>query len=426
MTMIDFRGLEDWKAFERLTADVLEAEGFRIIREPSVDKSGVDILAEETLASHSGAIQQIRWFVQCKHYSGSRKSVGRKEVEEILYAFSARAEHGLLIATDTAVTEEAARVLERATKSDQCVHLVKVWNRRELENRLLRHPGILRKYGLKPPNDSGRVVPFAGIRLLGRKILVVSDGSPFAYQLFTMLNAATDGVSLITVWQYNSPDRAEMLFRDTLATTFDLVVFFLGDSFGFPVPRVLTEKVLSTAEAGGAVLLFPFFAWALDQGWYKRLGPVMPVRLAKEPRRDQLRLKTSRIMSSGDLSPLNNESFVENQYVTVSAKGGHAALAGLPGEFELIHSFEFVELTPNAESLLSDTMGNPLLIQNMQYDSPVLYMNSCMHNCLTRSPLLSPFEQSAGYSRLVENVVLWSLRGSSNQPLQTDRPAASR
>lgn len=409
MATIDFKRLDDWKAFERLTADILEAEGFRVISEPSVDRSGVDIVAEEVLASHAGATRVVRWFVQCKHYAGSGQSIGRKELEEIVYCFNARTEEGLLIVTDTDIGETAGQSLDRYLEGMGRGKLAKVWNRRELENRLLRHPIYLEKYdiGSQPSPQNKSVLEHAG--LFSKRILIISDSSPLSYQLFSLLNKFCAAVHFMTVWQYQALDRSELLFGDILGLGHDLILFFLGDSFGFPIPNVLRQMLVTSAAAGQPLIMFPFFAWALDQGLYSELEHIIPVRLAKAPRRDQLWLKASRIISRGDLSPLNNESFVENQYVTVKAGSTHPVLAGLPEEFQFIHSFEFLDLKAGASSLLSDTMGNPLLVANDAFDQPVMYMNSCMHNCLTRSPILSPFEVSSGYARLIENTILWTL-----------------
>ena len=362
MANIDFTQLDDWKAFERLTSDLLEAEGFRIVSEPSVDRSGVDILAEEVLASHSGATQIVRWFVQCKHYAESGKSIGRKEVEEILYCFNPRPEGGLLIVIDTDVGEEADRVIKNYSQGKGQDRLIKVWNRRELENRLVRHPILLKKYRLGKRESPVRITAFEGADLRSKKILIVSDSSAFSYQLFSLLNDFCETVHLITVWQYQSAGRSQLLFDDLLELKHDLVILFLGDSFAFPLPDGLRQKLIRTAKSGGSLLMFPFLAWALAQGFYPELESIVPVRLAAEPRRDQLWLKSSRIISSGDLSALNDESFIENQYVTVAATGRHSILTGLPKDFGFIHSFEFVELKEDASPVLSDTMGNPILV----------------------------------------------------------------
>lgn len=415
MTQIDFSKLPDWKSFERLTADVLEAEGFRLLSEPSVDRSGVDILAEEVFASHSGASRLVRWFVQCKHYSTSGKSLARKEIEEILYCFNPRSEEGLLIVADTDISEEASRVLREYSHDKGQDRLVKIWNRRELENRLLRHPALLEKYHLAHHNVAGPS-PFSGIHLSGKRILIVSDSSPLSYQLFSSLIAVCESVNFITVWQYASSLRCELLLSDILWSSHDLTLFFLGDSFGVPIPDILLEKLTTTAEAGKALIMFPFFAWAIQQGRYRDLEKLVPVRLAKEPKREQLWLKTSRIMAQGDLSQLNDEAFVENQFVTVSPNSTHPITDGLPQSFAFIHSFEFLELKDQSSVILWDTMGNPLVVENKRFDQPVLYVNSCMHNCLTRTPILSPFEISGGYAMLVANMVLWALglKGESN------------
>lgn len=416
MTQIDFSKLPNWKAFERLTADVLEAEGFRLLSEPSIDRSGIDILAEETFASHSGATRLVRWFVQCKNYSKSGKSLARKEIEEILYSFNPRSEEGLLIVADTDISEEASRVLHEYSHTKGVGRLVKIWNRRELENRLLRHPALLEKYHLTHQNVMAHASPFSGTSLMGKRILIISDGSPLPYQLFSTLIKICESVHFITAWQYSSPLRCELLLLDILWSSHDLTLFFMGDSFGVPIPNVVLDKLTTTARTGKALIMFPFLAWAIDQRRYRELEGLVPVRLATEPKREQLWLKTSRIMTQGDLSQLNDDSFVENQFVSVSPTSAHPITDGLPQSFAFIHSFEFLELKDQSSVILWDTMGNPLVVRNNLFDQPILYVNSCMHNCLTTAPILSPFEISSGYAMLVANMILWTLgmKGETN------------
>lgn len=404
---IDFSRMANWKAFEKLVADLLEAEGFRILREPSIDRSGIDILAEETIASHSGLVHTVRWFVQCKHYAGSGRSLARQEVEQILYNFDVRTEDALLIVTDTDVTEEGFRVLEEYAQRPSAKRLIKVWNRRELENRLLRHPVLTSKYRISTSPLPLSLSPFDGLDLEEKRILVVSDTSPFAYQLFTSINRVNANAQMIVLWQYGDSLRCEALLKDVLAVSYDLIIFFLGDSFAFPIPQQLVTKLIETARAGRGVMLFPFFAWALYQGAYPSLEELVPVRLVEEPRREQLWLKASRMLSVGDISWLNTEAFIENQSVVIRVGRGHPILDGIAGSFGIIHSYEFLNVKEGTRCVLSDNLGTPFLVINEAVDAPVVYINSCMHNCLTITPILSPFEVSEAYQSVIVNSVLW-------------------
>jgi hypothetical protein len=409
MKPIDFSRITDWKTFERLTADLLEVEGFRILREPAVDRSGMDILAEETILSHSGFSHTVRWFVQCKHYAGSGRNLARKELEQILYGFDVRSEEGLLIVIDSDITAEGYRVMEQYARRSTAKRLIKVWNQRELENRLLRHPTLAKKYGVSTGTLLASLTPFDGIELQETKILIVSDTSPFAYQLFTSINRFNPNVQMITVWQYGESQRVEHLLGGILSTSHDLVIFFLGDTFRFRVPPQLVEKLVRTAQAGNSVMLFPFFAWALFQGAYQSLHGLLPVKLAEEPSIEQFWLKASRIFSTGDISWRNPEAFIENQYAVVKADEQHPVLKGIEGDFGVIHSFEFLTLKEGARCLLSDNLGTPFLVVNEMWDAPVVSLTSCMHNCLTTAPMLSSFELSESYQRVIVNTVLWCL-----------------
>lgn len=409
-TSVDFTKLTDWKTFERFCTDVLEKEGFKIISEPYIDRSGADILVDETIRSHSGLSHTIQWFVQCKHYSGSGKNLTRQEIEKILYAFDARKEGGLLIITDTDISEEALHVLDNYSYKPNAKQFIKYWNRRELENRSLRHPDILRKYELVAGPISIPIYPFDNVNLIGKSILIISDTSAFSSQLFTSLNRSNVKVQLITLWQYFEPIRCNLLLSDILSDKFDLIIFFLGDSFGFPIPEQLVTKILDNTKSGeGGLILFPFFAWALHQGAYSSLSSLLPVKLVDNFLAEKLWFKSSRIFSAGDINWLNPEAFIENQFVEIDVKGEHTLLYGLEGKFGITHSFEFLDVKKDAKCILRDDLGTPFLILNESYSSPIVYINSCTHNCLTRTPILSPFEVSDMYQKIIVKSVMWCL-----------------
>ena len=55
---------------------------------------------------------------------------------------------------------------------------------------------------------------------------------------------------------YQSLGRSERLFGEILERNHDLVLFFLGDSFGFPIPAVLRRLLIVSAESGQPLILF--------------------------------------------------------------------------------------------------------------------------------------------------------------------------
>ena len=84
---------------------------------------------------------------------------------------------GLLIVTDTGLTEESYNVLDRFANGRGSDVFVKVWNRRELENRLLRRPNLISKYGLELEGNGNVRQLFNDGALSDKKILIVSDSS---------------------------------------------------------------------------------------------------------------------------------------------------------------------------------------------------------------------------------------------------------
>ena len=150
----------DWKEFEHLCADLLTAEGFRIEYEPSIDRDGVDIVATEDYRSHDPTRTiTIRWRVQCKHYVRSGRNLGRKGVEDALNSFelSRQFNEGLLLMASGDYTEQAKAVIQAYLQRHPDSRVM-IWNGRQLEARLDRHPQIIHRYGLSLP-----VVPYAQI-----------------------------------------------------------------------------------------------------------------------------------------------------------------------------------------------------------------------------------------------------------------------
>ena len=175
MGLVDLSKLGGPDDFERFTADLLEAEGFSCDREQGCDTDGVDIIATERLHYRAGLDQEVRWFVQCKQRGKGGRSLGRKEIEEILNCFQARSENGLLIVTDTGITQAASIVLEAYCTRVGPHKLAKVWNRRRLESMVLSHPSVAAKYKLP-----GAVCTVAVEGEIDRTETLVQDVGTFA------------------------------------------------------------------------------------------------------------------------------------------------------------------------------------------------------------------------------------------------------
>lgn len=212
--------------------------------------------------------------------------------------------------------------------------------------------------------------------------------------------------TFITVWQYADPERAETLFGSRLANDHDVVLFFLGDSFGFRVPSFLLDKLLRTAERDRGVILFPFFAWSIGQKRYRELEEIVPVLLNTHP--DHVWLKASRLLAAGDLSFLADESFIENQATLFKVTRDHPVTQGLPAEFEIIHTYEFLFTKPGAGVLVEDSAGTPLVIQHPRSER-IIYLNSCTHSCLSTAQVYSPLGSSPEYGALLRNVLARAL-----------------
>lgn len=228
MTENIFAAIRHWKDFERLCADLLEAEGHRIEAEPSVDRSGTDIVTTQEYQSHNGDTFRLTWHVQCKHYASSGQSLGRKEAEEILCQYQARRKpnEGLLVMVDTDYSEEAKNVTD-IFLSNHADARIEIWNRRQLRARIERHPHILARYHLDA-EDGEYLSAFADLRLRQEmSVLVVSDQSALAHHLTSVLRSLAFDVTFLPFWNYQHPTRLALMLAD-LHVRFDLVVVFLA------------------------------------------------------------------------------------------------------------------------------------------------------------------------------------------------------
>src|SRR5580692_5950927 len=178
--MTDLHRLKDWKHFERLCADLLEAEGFQIEEEPSVDTTGIDIVATCEYRAHAQNLKpiKVRWLVNCKHLAPSVRNLNRKELAEILTNYWARrgANAALLVMISSDYTEPAMRSVQDAIK-DKVGAEVMIWNGRQIVALLERHPYLINRYGLAATTDTASTPKLILPNTPDRPVLIISDQS---------------------------------------------------------------------------------------------------------------------------------------------------------------------------------------------------------------------------------------------------------
>jgi hypothetical protein len=408
--------IPDGKQFERLCADLLECEGFIVESEPYVDRSGTDIRAVEEYRSHvPGRTIRVSWRVQCKHYAKSGDNLGRKEVEEAIYAFEATrsANDGLFLFVSTDYTEPAQEVVDKYVANHPTAK-VTLWNGRQIIARLERHQHLHRRYGLSPIETEylSCLMPLA--HLTPCRVLYLSDQSALAHNLASALKRAGFELVFVPFWNYSDPMRLELLVGDVDDSAYGLIISFLGDSFGLPVPRQLTQVLLHSHRRGTPILLFPFLAWTLRRGLNPELQDVCPVRLIDPSQADRGQLDPRQIVGDfrrGDFRwLLDFDSFAEDQYVEYDPTDVQNAFGtGIQRRFGLSHSFEYLRPIDGATASWSDTSGNPLLVVSEHSTARIAYVNTCCHACMSRIAISSPLEASAEFGTLTKNVISWLL-----------------
>lgn len=405
--------LSDWKQFERLCADLLEEEHFNVVSEPYVDRTGVDFVAVQEYRAHDpNHVIRLKWRVQCKHLAASGAKLGRKEVEEILTSYEAARspDEGLFIMVSSDYTEAAKDAIDKYLSTRPTARVL-IWNSRQLESRLDRHPQILKRYGLL---HSG--VDFAAaFKEFGRQtllpILFLSDQSVMAHNLARALRQAGLEIVFLPFWNYLEPIRLELVLASYDTVSFRLVICFLGDSFSVPMPRRLVEFVLALHDQGTPVLLFPFTAWSMSKGLYRGMEDICPVELL-DPKDNSVDVHTEQIISDyrrGDFRwLLQFDSFAEDRYVEYDPGDAKAPFEeGTSARFGLSHSFEFLRPTRDAEVVWSDTGGNPLVVIKESSSGKSCYINTCCHGCMSSVAISSPLEVSGEFVLVLRNCLRW-------------------
>ena len=99
------------------------------------------------------------------------------------------------------------------------------------------------------------------------------------------------------------------------------------------------------------------------------------------------------------------DSFIENQQVAFSTAS--AASLGPVRRYVGRTTYEFLVPDADANVLVADELGTPVIVTQSRGNGLVAYFNMCAHNCLTPFPLKSPIRQSDDLARILLNFTLW-------------------
>lgn len=138
--MIDFSGMptKEWRRFEDLICDLLEKEGLYIAERGGVGvDEGRDILAVGYFANSLERMER-KYLVSCKYWS---KPVPEAEVTDILDKVKQHGADGFLLAA-----MEITSGLQKKLDGLRSELPVSYWLRRDIENRLIEHKDVFRKY----------------------------------------------------------------------------------------------------------------------------------------------------------------------------------------------------------------------------------------------------------------------------------------
>jgi hypothetical protein len=417
MSAFGLENLASWKDFERLCIDLLSAEGFLVPSEaePYVDTKGEDFAAIEEYRSHDPSRTiRVRWRVQCKHYAGSGRRLGREEVESALVSYECirRPDEGLFLIVDTDYTEPAKEVVEAHARAHPDAR-VTLWNQRQLMTKLERHSHLLLRYGLSFPKFDYVSVFSTLEKVAPVRTLIISDQSAMAHNLATALRAVGFDITFLPFWNYGEPTRLQLAQETVLERPFRFVICLLGDSFGLPLPVALQETIERSYQSGASILLFPFLAWSMNRGLYHSFQKIVPVRL-QDPTLNPYEVPLERVIGDyrrGDFRwMLSFDSFAEDKYVELDPRDGVAPFTnGITARFGLSHSFEYLTAVTGAQVVWADTTGNPVAVVKEFRPGRICYLNLCSHSCMTTVALSSPLEASVQASILFRNIIEWLL-----------------
>jgi Restriction endonuclease len=137
--------------FENLIYDVSILRGMVNVawRTPGAD-GGRDIEAMTVEQDFSGVQSVIKWFIECKRYTGS---VDWPTIYQKLAYADALGADRLLICTSSKFTPAAITHVDKWNESRRTL-LIRLWPMHEIEMQLRGHPDLLMKYGMSTVPDT--------------------------------------------------------------------------------------------------------------------------------------------------------------------------------------------------------------------------------------------------------------------------------
>lgn len=411
MSYPDFKMIESGRQFEELCIDLLAAEGFEIIREPSVDIFGFDIIALEEYKSHSGKTLTIKWYVQCKHYANSGNNLGREELEKYLatYTVVKKPNEGLLFIIDTNYTEPAKIRIDEYSDFHKDAR-VQIWNQRHLSTLLDRHPNLLSKYKLTL-SKVNYIDNFISLNAFSeKKVAIISDQSNIAHNLTSIFRQYNFQITFLPYWNYINPHRQFLYYSSSFSEEYDLIICFLSDTFSEPLPVRLGELIVEYYNKGTSVLFFPFFAWSIDKGINNILDDIIPVKLRSYVDISSTLTQFLKPETNNEFSfYLMFDSFAEDIFVEINHTNDDSGIIQkLAQPISLKYSYEYLSAKKNCKIILKDSNDNPVIVVN-EKKSKVAYINICTHNCFSTIPISSPIETNMDMAKIFVDLLKWLL-----------------
>lgn len=137
--MLDFKELgQDGKDFELFTREILNALGGRAYWSGVGPDGGRDLLCIESKTGFIGK-ENKTWLVQCKHFAHSGKSVGIKDLDDIVTSCAQHNAQAYLLVCSTHPSSAVVERLEQVSKNTGL--LTDVWDSVQLE-RLVATPKL--------------------------------------------------------------------------------------------------------------------------------------------------------------------------------------------------------------------------------------------------------------------------------------------
>jgi hypothetical protein len=137
--MLDFKELpQDGQAFEQLVREILFAMGLHVTWSGKGADGGRDLLCREVMQGHLGR-QSMTWLIQCKHNAHAGKSVGGRDLDNIVDSCLQHGADAYLLACSTQPSSGVVNRLEGIESGANPIRQALCWDGVEIE-RLLSHP----------------------------------------------------------------------------------------------------------------------------------------------------------------------------------------------------------------------------------------------------------------------------------------------